>query len=340
MNEKEILQRKELVDKYLNKKKYLCLFDMYLYNIDSLSFYIRLDYDKRVNTYRVNWINLSFMDDNKVESWLNTNLIYPSMVHEFKNIIASNGIVDDYIDNDDINSKVIINSYRTDYECNKRTFVFKRYIPNCWQFLADAIYILFESLPKYQYPLFQILVEKLIKPDINCVFAYDFEKDNVDNLFNKQTITKGKEDYKNNKVRFLEKKDNIYYSVISDKEEYLVTIINNKDTKEVQMTCNCNHNSFCKHIYSTLLAIKNNKENKFYKIARINNNKNVIDNLKEFNYLLCVDIVDDYFIVIDNLNYLLLPILENNKLLYKIIEDDKNKTLENKLNKYIKEHNI
>lgn len=340
MKEKEMLQKKELVDKYLKKKKYICLFDIYFYNIDEVSLYMRLDYDKNSNTYRINIVNLSSMENKKVESWLNSNLIYPSMVHEFKNIIANNGIVEDYIDNDNINSKVIINSYLTDYEYTKKSFTFKRYIPKCWQFLAEALYILFDAVPRYQYSLFQILLEGLIEPDTNCVFKFDLEKDNIDNLFNKKDIISGKEIFDNKKVRFLEKVNNTYYSVISGKQEHLVSIINNYNNKEVQMSCNCFNQGFCKHIYATLLAIKNKKEKKFFKIAKINNDKNVIDNLKEFNYYLCADIVEDYFVVVNNLEYLLLPILDNKTLAYKIIEDDENKTLEKKLNSYLKKHKI
>ena len=334
----EILQKKKLVDKYLNKKKYLCLVDILFYNVDNISVYLRLDYINKNATYRVHWVNLSSMEDKNVEYWLNTNLIYPSMVDKIKNIIAGNGIVDEYKDKDKIDSKIIINSYLKDYECNKKTFEFNRYIPKQWSFLADLFSVIFEGMPRYMYPLFQISIEKLIEPDTNCVFTFDIKKDNIDSLFNEDTIKLGKKYYKEDRVIFLEKKDEFYYGVVAGKQNYLVTIINKEDTKEVQMSCNCSHNTFCKHIYALLMSIKNNEEHKFYKIAYIDDDKNILDNLKTFNYLLCVGIVDDYFVVVDNFNFDFIPILSNNKLLFKIVEDDEKKTLEKKLNKYLKKH--
>ena len=334
----EIIERKKLVDKYLNKKKNICLLDVLFYNIENISVYLRLDYVSKYSMYRINWIILSSMEDNKIEYWLNTNLIYPSMVDKIKTLIASNGITEDFVDKDKIDSKVIINSYLTDYECNRKTFEFNRYVPKCWSFLADVLSILFEGMPRHMYTIFQISIEGLIEPDINCVFNYDLKNDNIDNLFDEETIKIGKEYYKDGRILFLEKDNDFYKSVVNGTQKYLVSIASKEDTKEVQMSCNCQVNGFCEHIYASLLAIKNKEVKKYYKIAHIDDNKNIIDNIKNFNYLLCVDIVDDYFVVIDNFDFALIPILNNNKLQFKIIEDDDKKTLEKKLNKYLKKH--
>ena len=338
MIEKEILQKKELVDKYLNKKKNVSLLDAFFYNIDGASIYIRIDFIDKNSTYRINWVNLSSMEDNNVEYWVNTNLVYPTTIEKIKNIIINNAKVEDYQDYDDINSKISINFYLKDYEYNKNSFEFKRYIPKCWSFLADILVMVFEGMPKYMYQLFLITVEKIISPDINCVFNFDLEKDDFNRLFNKEVISQGKKYYKDERVIFLEKKDGIYNSVVYDSNNYLVSIIYKENTKEVQMTCNCQNESFCKHIYASLMAIKNNEEYKFFKIASIDDNKSIIDNLQTFNYLLCVGIVDDYFVVIDNYDYAFIPILEDNKLLFKIVEDDDEKSLEKELNDYLKKH--
>ena len=338
MDEKEILRRKALVDKYLNKKKYLCLLDAYFYNVDGISIYLRLDYNHKNSTYKICWVNLSSMEDNKVEHWINYNLIYPSMVDKIKAIIASNGMVKDYTDKDKIDSRVVINSYLKDYKCNKKTFEFKRYIPKCWGFIADLFLVLFEGMPKYMYPLFQITVEKIIDPNTNCVFNFDLEKDNIDTLFNEEIIQRGKEYYKDKRVLFLEKQNVCYSSVVKGTQKYLVSIISKDDTKEVQMSCTCSCEGFCKHMYATLLAIKNKEEHKFYKIASFDDEKNIIDVANNFNYLLCADIVDDSFVVIDNFDFAFIPILKDNKLTFKILEDDEKKTLEKKLNKYLKKN--
>ena len=78
----DIIRKKNLIDKYFKKKKYLCLFDILFSEKESASVYIRLDYDKKTSTYRVNFVNLTNMISNKVESWINTNLIYISICGE------------------------------------------------------------------------------------------------------------------------------------------------------------------------------------------------------------------------------------------------------------------
>ena len=337
MNEKELLQKKKLVDKFLKKKKYLCLLDALFYNVDGVSVYIRLDYNPKNSTYKIDWINLSSMEDKRVEHWINSNLIYPSMVDKIKGIIASNGITKDYNDNDKIDSKVIINSYLKDYECNRKTFEFHRYIPKCWKFLADLLLVIFDGMPKYLFPLFQITVEKIIIPDTNCVFNFDLKKDDIDKLFNYEIIQRGKKYYDDKKILFLEKTNDCYNSIVEGSQKYLVSIINKDKTKEIQMTCNCPCDGFCKHIYATLLAIKNKEEHRFYKIANYDDS-NIMDTVKNFNYLLCVDIVDDCFIVVDNFTLAAIPILKDNKLTFKVLEDDEKKTLEKKLNKCLKKY--
>lgn len=335
MNE-ELLEKKKLIDKYFSKTKSKLLFDILFINIDNITLYIRLDLMTKANTFRLFWINLTAMNTKKVEDWVNTNLMYPSLVERFKNIMVSNRNIKDFIDKDKIDSKVIINSYFTDYETNARTFEFKRYIPKCWDFLADALFIIFDGMPRYLYPIFQIVVEKLIDPGKNCVFVFDLKKDKIDNIFDPVVISKGKEYYEHNKIVFIEKQDNTTYSVIKGTKDYVVSIISNNDTKEVQFTCDCEYPHLCKHIYATLLAMNKKEEKKFYKIAYVDSDKNIMDNIKNFSYFFCADIYEDYFVVIENNTFRLYPIIENNKLNFRIIEDDDKKYLERKLKAYLK----
>lgn len=331
----EILNKKNIIDKYLKKQNHICVFDIMINDIDKLSLYIRLDYVKKASLYKVTWVNLTQMTTNKASDWVNTNLIYPNSVEEFKAIIATNGITKDYIDNDEINSSVIMHSYITNYETNRKEFIFKRYIPSCWSFLADAIYILFQAMPRYLFLEFQVLTQRLVETKKDAIFIFDLNKDNIDNLFKKEIIERGKDYYNNNKVTLIEKQNEATFAVVSGKQNYLTTIHYINETKEMQMSCTCDCNFFCKHMYATLLAMKNNEERKFYKIAYVDDNKSILDNIKNFNYFLCAGIYQDTFVIINNDNFEFLPILENNKLKYKIVEDDKNHTLEKQLQKYI-----
>ena len=66
----------------------------------------------------------------------------------------------------------------------------------------------------------------------------------------------------------------------------------------------------------------------------------MLDRIKNFNYLLCVDIVDDCFVIVEDFSYKFVNILDGKKLRFKIVEDDDNKTLEKKLKKYLKKMKI
>ena len=331
----DILNKKNMIDKYLKRIKHLCLFDILINDTNNLSLYIRLDYDKRSATYRVIWVNLSQMTSNKVEQWINSNLIYPNNVEKFKAIIGTNGITPDYEDNDDINASVIINSYITDYKNNRKRFEFKRYIPNCWAFLGEALFILFDAIPKYLFVEFQILTQKLVNPTVNSIFIFDLNKENIDELFDDETIKLGKEYFNNNRVTYIEKQKDATYSIVCGNQNYLNVIHYMDETKEMQMSCTCGENHFCKHMYATLLAMKDKQEYKFFKIAYIDENKSILDNIQNFNYFLCAGIYKDSFVIINNDNFEFVPILQNNKLNFKIVEDDNNHTLEKELKEYL-----
>lgn len=340
MKESDILKIKSKIDSHFKKKKMTLLLSVLLENVEDTTIYIRLDYDKNVDAYRLSWCDISKIANKKIIEWVNTCLVYPYIVDKIKEIIAKNDISEDFKDDENINSKVIINSYLTDYEANKKEFVFKRYIPKCWEFLADVLYNIFDILPSYYRMYFKIMVERLIKPSKGYLFAFDYQNDNIDELFEKQIIARGKKYYEEDRILFLEKYNDFIYAVVQGSERYLISIIRNEKSNELQMSCNCECDFFCKHIYAAIMALKEKKEKKFFKIAPIDNKKTMLEKLKNFNYLLCVDIVGDSFVIIDDMEYKFADILFDKKLQFKIIEDDENKTLEKKLKAYLKKKKI
>lgn len=337
--ELNINKKKQLVDKYLKANKMNPIFDIYLENIDNISMYIVISYQLKDKTYRVSWIDLTAMENEKVSYWFNSNLIFPEKAEKFKNIIASNEKVEQYKDLDKIDSMVIMNSFITNYEPSVRTFEFKRYIPKCWSFLSNAIYILFDNMPRFCFSFYQIMIEKLLTPEVNYIFYHDKEEDDVDTFFSNDIKKIGSKIYNDGFVKNLEKVNNTYYGIIKDDKEYLTEIIYNDDVKEMQMLCTCGSKNFCKHLYATTLAMKDKREMKFYKIAYKDENKSLLDRIRNFEYFLCLGISDNYFIVIQNNSLVALPILDKeHKLNWKIIEDDDVKTLEKQLRQYIKDN--
>ena len=333
----DINQKKQLVENYFKKKKNTPLIDVYFDDLEKLSLYIRLELNKKTNTYRLYWVNLTAMESKKVEDWLNSNLVYPSTIDKIVDTISMIKEIKDNNEESDIKANVTVNFY---FDYFNNSFSFNRYIPKCYDFLADIFYYMFDAIPKYLYLIFQIMIEKLVVPQLNTVFVYDIN-DNIDELFDEKVIKDGKKCYKENKVTLIEKKEesDITYAVVKGRSNYLVSIINNPLTKEVSFTCNCDSNSFCKHIYATLLAMKNNETRKFFKVASVGEKGSIMDIIKNFNYEFCADIYGDNFVIVKSDSFVLYPIIINGKITFKIIEDDKDKTLEKKLNEYLKKIN-
>lgn len=332
-------KKKELVDKYLKTKKMIKIFDIYFENIDNVSMYIFLTYQLKSKTYRVSWIDLTAMENKNVADWFNSNLLFPEQADKFKNIIATNGNCEEFIDKDNIDSKVIMNSYITNYNPKVRTFEFKRYIPRCWAFLRDAILILFKDLPGNCFSFYQIMMEKLVKPEKNFIFYYDGKQNDLDRLFDDNMKESGKILKENGFISYLEKAKDVYYGVVGIEKKYLVEITENKNVKEMQLFCSCGCQDFCQHIYAVLLAIRNKKENRFYKITYKDENVPLLERVENFNYYLCLGIEKDSFVVISRNNIIELPILNKDKEMnWEIIEDDDKKSLEKDLAIYMKEH--
>src|SRR5574344_1151344 len=114
----DLNSKKNLVDKYLKKNKMNPLLDILINNVDKTDMNIILTYQEKANTYRVNWIDLSAMENNNISVWMNSNLMFPDKVERIKQIIALNGISEDYIDTDDIHSNIKISSFMNNYDCN------------------------------------------------------------------------------------------------------------------------------------------------------------------------------------------------------------------------------
>ena len=81
----------------------------------------------------------------------------------------------------------------------------------------------------------------------------------------------------------------------------------------MQVYCTCPCEFYCKHIYAVILAIRNNKGNRFYKIMYKNPNKNLLERIMDFEYLLCLGIIEQNFEIINNYGEIeLIPILDKN----------------------------
>ena len=97
----------------------------------------------------------------------------------------------------------------------------------------------------------------------------------------------------------------------------------------MQVYCSCPCEFYCKHMYAVILAIRKNEFNRFYKIMYKNPDKSLLERVMEFNYFLCLGVLEQNLEIINNYGELeLVPILDiNNKYNWEILEDSEDEKL-------------
>ena len=90
-------------------------------------------------------------------------------------------------------------------------------------------------------------------------------------------------------------------------------------------------------MYLVIKAIRKNKTRKFYKILYINTKGNLLENSTNNKYILSSGTKDNYIEIINKYGELeLVPLLDNdNKLNFKILEDDEKNSLSKEIKKII-----
>ena len=97
----------------------------------------------------------------------------------------------------------------------------------------------------------------------------------------------------------------------------------------MQVFCSCPCEFYFKHMYAVILAIRNMEFNRFYKIMYKNPDKSLLERVMEFNYFLCLGVLEQNLEIINNYGELeLVPILDiNNKYNWEILEDSEDEKL-------------
>ena len=105
----------------------------------------------------------------------------------------------------------------------------------------------------------------------------------------------------------------------------------------MQVYCSCPCEFYCKHIYSVILAIRENRIKRFYKIMYKNPNKNLMERIMDFDYQLCLGIVEQNFEIVNNYGEIeLIPILDsNNTCNWNILEDSEDEELTKQVRNFI-----
>lgn len=319
------------IRKYLQRQQEKIIFEIIIKNYNNTNFYIALVFNTKIEKFKVVYVPIDIIDK-KINDYV---------CYQFINILEVKYIIDtiynskDKYKNEEVRDKTnkeIADYYieiNIDIKDEKYTFKTTKYIPKEWLFMFDCIVIMFEHIPNIMNELCKDILavltnsEKLILYNISVPF--DIKTDNIDNLFNKPNKEKGIEYYKKGEVKYLEKVNNKYFSIIKN---HIVIIEYNNKTKTLNTFCDCSSHIHGKHIYAAVCAIRNKEKKPFTKLMLLED-KNNIDTAK---YYLCYGIENDNLKVIDVNEKLLLPISLIKEGHLKIIED-KQKLLENIITK-------
>lgn len=321
------------IKKYYKHNK--LLLEMYLEDYHDNYIYIRIDYYIKLKVYRLSWIDLKLYDNN-IDKIINYEYISNDIIDRLIGMLSKIKV-----DNKDIDSKFRV-SINSDIIDDKR-IIFNRYIPKNNIVLFDMINLLFEYLPKRLNIFLQELNASILgnenKYKINDSFKFDLLNDSLDDIFNKEIIKRGEEYYNEGRVFFLEKIDDTYYSVVGGNGRlYVVVIKEDKVNKEIRVKCACPCEFYCKHICAVIMAIRNNKFRKFYKITPINRDLSLLDRITNFIFILTIGIDDagiNYLVIEDDM-IKILPVLDGGINKWEVLEDDKDLSLTKRLDEIIK----
>lgn len=326
----------KLVNKYIKNKD--IVLDIKLINYENYNLYFRIDYIKKLNIFQLSWIDLDLIIDNKIEKYLNIEHISLEVVEEICNLIERNNTFD-YIEETDKN----IVEFTTYYLVNNYHFIFNRYIPQNLSNISEIFIIIFNHLPRRLTEFLEELHAEFMhtksKYEYQDNINFDLFNDDLEQLFNKTILSRGINYYEENKVKFLEHIDDKYYAIVKGNEEYLVVIKYDEDNMLTQTYCTCPCEFFCKHMASVILAIRDNYENKFYKVLAVSKEDTLLDITTNKHYL-CIGVEEEYIKIINKYGEIeLVPLFnEENKLMWKILEDSKDKTLYKEIKNAIKKY--
>ena len=331
MNQNKIIEK--IKKNYKNTE---LLLDIYLENYHNFYIYIRLDYYKKIKSYKLSWVDLT-NDLANIENTISYEYIPVGIVDELKRFCSNINIKNTYELKDEY--KVTINSYIQNGEFK---LSFSRYIPKELDRIFNIMVLIFNNLPRKLNDFLQELGAEIIgntnKYEYQEAIDFDLFDDDIDELFDYQICERGKDYQANGRVFFLEKIKDRYFAVVGGKSLYVIIIDYDSENKMMKMYCSCPCEYHCKHMYAVILAIRANAFRHFYKLTR-KSNENLLDKVMNFNFLLSIGIDDqgNNYIIIEDGQIKLLPIFNNEGINeWSVLEDDKNGTLTKRLEEILK----
>lgn len=326
------------INEYLMKRGHELVMSIYLNNYNGNNLYIRMDFIKKLSVYKIVWVDLNFFNEKKIEDYINmqmlTKFLSLRIVEKMLEIKDNGG----YVQNDRIiGDRVEILTY---FSNNQKEFIFDRFLPLEWEFLIDPLAMIFTYLPRSMEVFLHEMVAKFDGNEERYNYTkpikFDLLKDEMDSLFKRHVIVRGKKYFEDGNVKFLEKIENKYLAIVQNEEEhpYLVVLDQVKD-EHVVMWCDCKCDYYCKHIYATLLALRENKFNNFYKVKYTGREESLLEKVTVSNFHFCFGVENDKILLISS-DGAIYPadIVQKGKVVFEVIEDDDECSLSKILNEY------
>lgn len=336
---RECRKKIDLIRKYFRKDK--MFLELILFNYSGYYIYVRIDYLKKTKSYKLSWFDLDKVLDNNIDK-------YSSFEYMEDNIINDISFVFNNYDCDLEEKRSLNDEDLVTLKANIKTKVnkmidveFNRYLPRDLRVLDSLFIIIFRYLPKR---LDSFLEEIFASIYNNSTYDYrreidlDLFNDDIDDIFSYNITKRGLDYYENDKVLYLEKVDDRYFGVVEGSKKYVVVIKYNEEKKKMSVYCSCPCDFYCKHIYAVILSIRNNELKRFCKVMFKDKSKNLLERMLDYDYFLCLDVVDDkYLEIINNKGDIeLVPIFDSEGMeQFDILEDTDEFLITNKIRKII-----
>ncbi len=336
---RECRKKIDLIRKYFRKDK--MFLELILFNYSGYYIYVRIDYLKKTKSYKLSWFDLDKVLDNNIDKYSSFEYMEDNIINDISFIF--NNYDCDLEEKRSLNDEDLVTlKANIKTKVNKMIDVeFNRYLPRDLRVLDSLFIIIFRYLPKR---LDSFLEEIFASIYNNSTYDYrreidlDLFNDDIDDIFSYNITKRGLDYYENDKVLYLEKVDDRYFSVVEGSKKYVVVIKYNEEKKKMSVYCSCPCDFYCKHIYAVILSIRNNELKRFCKVMFKDKSKNLLERMLDYDYFLCLDVVDDkYLEIINNKGDIeLVPIFDSEGMeQFDILEDTDEFLITNKIRKII-----
>ena len=183
----------DIINNYLTKKGHDLIMSIYFENYNEYNIYIRFDYVKTVQAYKICWFDLNFIDYKHLDNYINIQTMTKNFGLKLDRVLGGINLQSDYLENLDILGDRVEILFQNKYGLNE--YVFSRFLPKQWRQLADALVLTFAYLPRGMENILEELLGSLSDSEeyYNSLKPIKFNlfKTPLEEVFRKDVITRG-----------------------------------------------------------------------------------------------------------------------------------------------------